>query len=250
MHTFGAPAVWSAFFMRMGSVMVLTLGRSVEGRPIDAYARGDGDGPLILVLGGVHGDEPKGVLIARRLIDHLDAEPPAGGDTRWLIVPVVNPDGYELRRRRNARKVDINRNFPTANWSETSKRSRMYGGNEPASEPETRAVMSAVEHSCPAAIIAVHSIGEHKHCNNYDGPGQAMAEIMQSHNAYPVHSSIGYATPGSLGTWAGIERNMPTVTLELPSHHSPKRCWQDNRRAVLACGEVISGQLCPCSTLE
>ena len=32
---------------------------------------------------------------------------------------------------------------------------------------------------------------------------------------YPVEASIGYPTPGSFGTWAGIERNIPTITLEL-----------------------------------
>ena len=32
---------------------------------------------------------------------------------------------------------------------------------------------------------------------------------------YPVEKSIGYPTPGSFGTWAGIERKIPTITLEL-----------------------------------
>ena len=45
--------------------------------------------------------------------------------------------------------------------------------------------------------------------------------------------SIGYPTPGSLGCWAGVERSLATITLELPSHHSPKCCWEDNRSALL-----------------
>jgi protein MpaA len=57
---------------------------------------------------------------------------------------------------------------------------------------------------------------------------------MERYNGYPVVTSMGYPTPGSFGTWAGIERNIPTVTLELPSHHSPKKCWEDNHRALLA----------------
>ena len=32
---------------------------------------------------------------------------------------------------------------------------------------------------------------------------------------YPVEASIGYPTPGSFGTYAGIERQIPTITLEL-----------------------------------
>ena len=38
-----------------------------------------------------------------------------------------------------------------------------------------------------------------------------MSEIIN----YPTESSIGYPTPGSFGTWAGVERDIPTITLEL-----------------------------------
>ena len=109
----------------------------------------------------------------------------------------------------------------------------MFGGDEPASEPETISVMGAVERYQPSRIIAIHSIGGHRHCNNYDGPGRAVATAMGRANGYPVMASIGYPTPGSLGTWAGRERRIATITLELPSHHSTRRCWEDNRQALL-----------------
>ena len=62
---------------------------------------------------------------------------------------------------------------------------------------------------------------------------RAVANRMKRHNRYPVTRSIGYPTPGSLGTWAGVERGIPTITLELPARHSTKRCWVDNRAALL-----------------
>lgn len=217
-----------------GKVVAVTLGKSVEGRRIDAYVRGRRSERTLMVFGGFHGDEPKGVYVARRLIEHLEADSSAGRGVRWLIVPIVNPDGYERRKRRNANFVDINRNFPTESWTTTSSRSRMFGGIKPASEPETRAVVAAVKRYRPARIVTIHSINEHRHCNNYDGPGKALAVAMGRINGYPVAGSLGYATPGSFGTWAGVERGIATVTLELPSHHSPKRCWEDNRRALLA----------------
>ena len=201
----------------------------------------------MLVLGGFHGDEPKGVFVARRLIDLLETDPTAGTraatcggkrrreshPVRWVIVPTVNPDGYERRKRRNANRVDINRNFPTKNWAPTSVRSRMFGGSEPGSEPETQAVIAVVRRYRPSQIVTIHSIDGHRECNNYDGPGRAIAFRMKRYNGYPVTTSMGYSTPGSFGTWAGVERNIPTITLELPLHHSPKRCWEDNRRALL-----------------
>ncbi len=151
-------------------------------------------------------------------------------------MPLVNPDGFQRRKRRNARKVDINRNFPTKNWEVGNPRSRMFGGFKPASEPETKAVIRLIEQYKPDAIVTVHSINRNRFCNNFDGPGRALARQMSRHNGYPVTSTIGYPTPGSFGTWAGVERGIPTITLELPSHHSARRCWEDNREALLHLG--------------
>ncbi len=215
--------------------MIVGVGTSVQGRLIEAHVLGRSTEKVLIVFGGFHGDEPKSVIVARRLVELLESEPALSRVMRWVVVPVVNPDGYEERKRRNANRVDINRNFPTRNWSATSKRSRMFGGDKPGSEPETRAVMTAVRRYRPVRIITIHSIGRGRECNNYDGPGKTAAAAMGRVNGYPVTASIGYPTPGSFGNWAGVERNIPIVTLELPSRHSPKRCWEDNRQALLAC---------------
>lgn len=216
-----------------------TLGKSVEGRPIQAYVSPSKGNRTLLVFGGFHGDEPKSVRLARLLIEELQHASKPKSSVRWVIVPVVNPDGYEIRRRRNARRVDLNRNFPTTNWQCTSKRSRMFGGEAPASEPETRVVIQTIERFKPSAIITIHSIGRHRHCNNYDGPGRKLAERMSRSNGYPVTSTIGYPTPGSFGTWVGIERGIATITLELPSHHSPRQCWQENRQALASAVDEV-----------
>ena len=218
--------------------MWLTLGRSVEGRAIEVYLRKAVGRPSVLVLGGFHGDEPKGVSVARRLVDLVESQE-KNPQVRWSIVPLVNPDGYQRRKRRYAHSFDINRNFPTKNWRCTSRRSRMFGGHEPASEPETRAVIEVVRRCTPSVIVTIHSIGNDRFCNNYDGPGRKLARAMHASNGYPVSDSIGYPTPGSFGTWAGRELNIPVVTLELPSHHSPKRCWEDNRGALMALAGAV-----------
>ena len=215
--------------------MLDSLAKSIEGRTITAYVRRGPARDTTLILGEIHGDEPKGVFVARRLIHLLETARKTATNVRWVIIPVVNPDGYERRKRRNARFVDINRNFPTKNWAPGPRRSRMFGGVAPGSEPETRAVIKAVERYRPRRIIALHSISGGLHCNNYDGRARAIAMHMKRRNGYPVRGSIGYATPGSLGTWAGHERDIPTITLELPTHHSSKRCWEENCRALLAC---------------
>lgn len=182
----------------------------------------------------MHGDEPKGVYVAQRLVEALSQH---SFDWTVCVVPVVNPDGYALRRRRNAAGVDLNRNFPTLDWTPSSRRSRYYSGSAPASEPETKAVIEWVAAHPPRGILAIHSIDQDRYCNNYDGPARRWAERLGRHNGYPLRASIGYPTPGSLGTWAGRERRIPTITLELPSRLSPQRCWLDNREGLLAlCG--------------
>ncbi|HNQ23159.1 MAG TPA: M14 family murein peptide amidase A [Phycisphaerae bacterium] len=211
-----------------------TVGTSVLGEPIRAYVIAPGGRTDALIMGGCHGDEPKSVYVVQQLIAEISegrAEPPPQG---CVLLPVVNPDGYTIRRRRNAHGVDINRNFPTANWAPGRPRSRMFGGEAPQSEPETRAVMEVVQRFRPRRIVSVHSIDRQRQCNNYDGPAEDWAALLAAHNGYPVTGSIGYATPGSFGTWSGVEQGIPTVTLELPSHHSPQRCWYDNREALLA----------------
>ena len=105
--------------------------------------------------------------------------------------------------------VDLNRNFPASNY----KNSRRYG-KESASEPETQAILRALDQLQPALIISIHSIDGGRECDNYDGPGEAMATVMSGYNKYPVEPTIGYPTPGSMGTYCGIDRKIPMITLE------------------------------------
>jgi len=65
----------------------------------------------------------------------------------------------------------------------------------------------------PAKIISIHTL---LRAINYDGQAAELAKLMSKYNDYPVSKDIGYPTPGSFGTYAGIERNIPTTTLELP----------------------------------
>ncbi len=205
-----------------------TVGRSVQNRPIEAVEFGSG-AEVTLVLGGFHGDERAAAELARALCHWL----PRIGDRidgrRVVLVPLVNPDGYATHSRRNARGVDLNRNFPTANWRAGTDRPRTHPGPAPASEPETRAVIDLVETLRPAKIVSIH---DPLKVNNHDGPGAAaIARAMAAVNGYPVSGYIGYPTPGSFGTWAGKERGIAVVTLEV---ERGRLAVEHNLGAVLA----------------
>jgi protein MpaA len=85
----------------------------------------------------------------------------------------------------------------------------------------------------PVAIVAIHSITRGRQCNNFDGPAEELARRMADKNGYPVRKSIGYPTPGSFGSWAGLDRQIPTITLELPHDQDGESAWSDNRDALL-----------------
>jgi murein peptide amidase A len=91
-----------------------------------------------------------------------------------------------------------------------------------------------VESLRPARIVSIHSITGDRYGNNYDGPADELARLMQTHNKYRVMKSIGYPTPGSFGSWAGVDRQIPTITLELPHDEPGPSCWERNREALLA----------------
>lgn len=157
----------------------------------------------ILVVGVFHGEEPQGkFLIDEYLKTH---------DSNLLFIPCLNPDGMAENKRTNSNGVDLNRNYPTKNWELTAK-DQYFGGEKPASEIETQFMVDIIEKYKPMAIVALHAPYK---IVNYDGPAENLAQKISEIIKYPVEGSIGYPTPGSFGTYCGVERKIPTITLEL-----------------------------------
>lgn len=128
------------------------LGHSVQGRPIVAYERGNPfSSARVLVVGCIHGNEPAGIAVTRRL---LAVGPPRRVDL-W-IVPSINPDGRANGTRQNARGVDLNRNFST-NWRPNGVRwDPEYPGPRPFSEPESRIARALIRAVRPTVTIWFH----------------------------------------------------------------------------------------------
>jgi predicted deacylase len=214
----------------------LDVGRSAEGRPLVLEVFGSGPG-AVLVIGGIHGNETRGVDLARRLADYLAAHPEAACGRTVAVLADANPDGAARHTRANASGVDLNRNFSARNWRPGDKGRMGYGGPAPASEPETRAILRAIEILRPDRIVSLHTTSRDQACNNFDGPAEGLARLMAARNGYPVLANIGHPTPGSLGNWAGVDRGLPVITLELPENQPGPACWEHNRTALL---EAIS----------
>lgn len=215
--------------------MSSVLKNSVQQRPIELLVFGDAANP-VLIIGGIHGSEPTTVDVAQRLCRNLMNEPDIWfGRTgkSVAVIPVANPDGYARRSRTNVNNVDINRNFPAKNFK-IRNTARVNNGPEPLSEPESQAIKAAIDTLHPRLIISIHSIDDERHCNNFDGPAELVAKLMAEHNGYPVTNTMGYPTPGSLGSYAGIDLGIPIITLELPRTLPGEQAWTMNRDALLA----------------
>jgi protein MpaA len=188
------------------------IGRSTLGRPLRAQRllpEGAGQGPPLLLVGGVHGDEPASVSA---LLDLLHSWAAAGPPAPVWILPALNPDGLAAGKKNSARDVDLNRNLPAHNFT-AGHRPGYYPGAGPASEPETQALVRLVESCDPWGVVAVHAPFA---CINYDGPAAAWAGAAAAASGWPARADIGYPTPGSLGSWLGVDRGMPVLTVELP----------------------------------
>ena len=160
--------------------------------------------PEVLVIGVFHGDEPQGNFLIRSYLEEKVS-------SNLLFIPCLNESGFIAKTRVNSNGVDLNRNFPTKNWI-LSEKNEFFGGEEPASEEETRFLIDIIERFNPQIILSLHAPFK---VVNYDGDALEAAKMISEIIGYPIEESIGYPTPGSFGTWAGVERNIPVITLEL-----------------------------------
>ncbi len=126
-----------------------------------------------VVLAGVHPIEWIGMETALRIAQEHALDPCP--DRRVLFFPMANPDGFQaveksLRDgkrkwvRGNAAGVDLNRNWPTYFKMPSQKGEKMRRGKAALSEPETRAIVRALDAISSEATIdialSLHSIGK------------------------------------------------------------------------------------------
>ncbi len=169
----------------------------------------------LLILAAIHGDEAETTVVVSEALRCLPQ-----GDLRAAVILCGNPDGMLRGTRGNARGVDLNRNFPTSNWrpepvfyksrANDARDIALTPGEQPASEPETRALLALIEELKPRAVVSLHSALA---CVDDSGASH-LGRQLADRCALPFLTEIGYPTPGSMGTWAG-ERGLNLVTLEL-----------------------------------
>ena len=172
----------------------------------------DKKGLRILAMALIHGDEFPSGSVARSWMERLNELEPR---STWRIIPVANPDGLIQGIRTNAKKVDINRNFPTKNWHNLAIKMwrerykstwRKYPGPRPGSEAETRCLIGHIKDFRSDFIISIHTPLGHL---DFDGPKMK----------YPNYNLLPWRRfghfPGSLGRYMWQDHKTPVLTIEL-----------------------------------
>lgn len=193
-----------------------TYGRSHLGAPLLFFPAQSAEHHAGLIIAGTHGDETAAVVTLSCALRSLQQP------LRHSVILAVNPDGCQLGLRANSRGVDLNRNFPAANWqpgatvyrwnSASPERDvRLSTGGHAGSEPETQALCHLIHRLKPAWVVSLH---EPLACVE-DPAHSALGQQLAAGFGLPLVSSVGYETPGSFGSWCA-DINLHCITLELP----------------------------------
>ena len=189
----------------------VVIGKSVNGKDLRAVRIGDPDAERkALVVGSIHGDERAGHDVAAALRRRAERI----GEVDLWLVRTVNPDGVARETRRNARGVDLNRNFPYR-WRENAPSSLEYSGPHPLSEPESRAVARLAKRLRPAVSVWYHQPwGEVLlPCHGPAPIEKRYARIAR----FPTNRCRGQHLPGTVASWQDHRFGGEAFVVELPA---------------------------------
>lgn len=239
------------------------IGRSVEGRVIEAYrfpATGDRTTAHLLFVGGIHGGyEWNSVLLSYALIDHLAANPESvPANIEVTVIPSANPDGvFKVVGREgrfalldvpkatqvagfgrfNAHDVDLNRNFD-CKWQPISmwRGQTVSAGKSAFSEPESKALRDFIAAHRPSAAIFFHSQANAVYASECEkGILPATMTLLNTYAKAAGYTAVSvfdaYEITGDAEGWlASI--GIPAITVELSTHDKVE--WEKNLAGIKA----------------
>lgn len=211
----------------------LKHGESVEKRAIESYISAKKGSRYLYLIGGTHGDEVEGIYVLKKLFEWLRSENSLQ-EFPVVILPILNIDGYFAQRRVNSNSVDLNRNYPSRNWTAEFSKPKYNPGPSPMSETENRYLIKLFEKYPPGLVISFHSW---KPLLNFDGDALEVANFFHRYNFYPIESNVGYPTPGSLGTYIPEVFGVGVLTYECPRLSSGvnlQDIWKQNEEGLQA----------------
>jgi carboxypeptidase D len=237
-----------------------SIGKSVQGRELWALKISDNVGsdeaePEAKYVCAMHGDEVVGkelaFYLARHLLENYNNDAwitQLVNDVEFWVIPSMNPDGTELKRRYNANYVDLNRNFPDPQ-------------DDPNNTPAGRAIETQNMMSFTAARNFVLALNYHGGAVvvNYpwdtkagDVPDIALTKFVSlgySKRNLPMYKSTSfkdgitngydwYEVNGGMQDWnyhwyGCLELTLEASQSKWPDASTLNQYWSDNRDSML-----------------
>ena len=152
-----------------GYITKQCIGKACDDQDLISYEFcGDSATSKIFIICAQHGFEKSSTYgtfyFLRDVCDHNDDDEFLDyvyHHLHLIVVPVVNPSGFDTFIYKNANGVNLNRNWPVVDWRyDDDFTSSSYSGLYPLDQPETRAVDSLVnEHLDAKLFIDFHTNG-------------------------------------------------------------------------------------------
>ena len=178
------------------------IGTTSQGRRIVALVRPvDEPRRRVLVIGGLHGNEPVTPPAVQTLVETSHPD-----DYEVWLVPAANPDGIAAGTRWNGAGVDLNRNFPWG-WSASD------GGPSPLSEPETSALAGLIERLQPDIVVWVHQ--PYGYAASIGPTDQAFERAWAQASGVPARSGV--TQHGGGESWTAFVAGRPSMLIEIDS---------------------------------
>lgn len=245
---------------------IIETGKTVQGRPLRAILAGNAERRIVLI-GSIHVSESGPELILPAVERLLNENPGLLGRIGIAALPCVNQDererliasGYPLYLRKNARGVDLNRNFDSI-WDPSllkpgapteDPKHETYRGPAPGSEPETQALCHLMHLSNPVAVFSFHSVNSLANAG-FLYPANAEVEndtayirqcreyaTLYAHGLYGPEDAERYSWfrssgyQGTMNSWIYKEFGIPAFDLEL----------DDNPRTKIAIPDGVTPEL-------
>lgn len=183
------------------------------------------------LIGGVHGDEPESVFIANKIKDEINKL--SSIPFRIIIIPQLNPDGIQLETRKNANRVDLNRNFPSSCWKKKEINNKYFGGEIPANERENILLINLFKQYPPYLILSIHAWTPFINCSK---KLNKIAQIMTRDNEMKIiiDDIPNHETSGSLDNYAREKYNCPVITFEVQEGEAYTSLWGKYEKGLMS----------------